>query len=700
MQVGSVTIKRDAAEAAYAALLDEAIAPARDQSPAVDQLVLLRDSIAALNARDPAKAKLSRDGLKDPAMIKLADWHRLRVGYGEAVEYRAFLEQNPHWPDRVLLTRRWEEAVFMQGGSASAIKEHFKGREPQSGAGVAALASAALAEGDTERARTLAGKAWREHEIAATLETGFMDRFGALLTSADHKWRLDTILIDDPRWNKERNERVPAARRQIARLPETDRKQAEARLAVFQRAANAQALMDSIPVASVKDDWGFVFHRVQLLRRAGKTEEAARLLATTPVDKAQIVSPDGWWDERRLLAYAALKASRPQLALDLVREVGPLGANAQKEQAFLAGWLLLRKLDSPQTALGHFGVMRKAADGPLSVAKSEYWLGRTRERLGDGELARKHYQAAAERFDTFHGQLARQRLAKGPQGLPVRPPAAPSADEIKAFNGNDAVRATVIARKAGLDNVIVRTMLGGLRNGLKSEAEVAMNAHLAEALGDTQMAVRIAKTGIAQGKNLIIYAYPVHPFPVYKPLRESPELAFLLGIARQESEFNTQIVSGAGARGLMQVMPITARHVCRDYKLKCEIDRLLTDKPYNAMLASAYIGDRMAEVAGSYVLSMSGYNAGPGRTRQWVREFGDPRDPKVDPLDWIERIPFTETREYVAKVLSNVQVYRARLGEKEPLRLEDDLLRARGKMQLPVAVERDETGTGNAGDGG
>jgi soluble lytic murein transglycosylase len=237
----------------------------------------------------------------------------------------------------------------------------------------------------------------------------------------------------------------------------------------------------------------------------------------------------------------------------------------------------------------------------------------------------------------------------------------------------------VIAKSAGLDASVMRTFLVQLRMfHLKSEAEMAMVAHLAEAVGDTQSAVRVAKAAIARGHNLYYYAYPVHPFPAYKPLRKPPETAFLLGLARQETEFNTLIVSGAGAKGLLQVMTVTAKHVCRDYKIKCDIDKLVSDPSYNTMLASAYVGDRMDEFSGSYILTLAGYNAGPGRARQWIREFGDPRNPKVDPIDWIERIPIQETREYVGKVLANIQIYRARLGEEQAaLRLEEDLNRAR-----------------------
>ncbi len=215
-----------------------------------------------------------------------------------------------------------------------------------------------------------------------------------------------------------------------------------------------------------------------------------------------------------------------------------------------------------------------------------------------------------------------------------------------------------------------------------------MIAHLAAALGDTQASVRIGKTAIGRGMNLVYYAYPIHSLPQYTPLRQPPEPAMILGIARQESEFNTTTQSGAGARGILQVMPVTAKHVCRDYKLKCQIDRLMKDPAYNTMLGSAYIADRMAEFSGSYVLTLAGYNAGPGRAREWIKEFGDPRDKKVDPLDWIYRIPFEETREYVQKVLSNIQVYRARLGEANAVRINADLKRLTAAPAAAAAASK------------
>ena len=658
--------------------LDAAIAPVRETALSQDDAQRLREALRAITAGDVTKARGLRTQLTEPAARKLVEWFALRNGFGEPADFMAFSEANPAWPDRQLMRRRAEEQLFVMGGSSQKIRAFFGGSEPQTGAGLAALASAYLAEKD-ERAKALAATIWREHELAATLETGFLERFEDVLNETDHKRRLDRILVDSVRFSAARNERAAIARRVIPLLSADERKKAEARLAVFLNAKAATKLLAALPAEEENAvDWGLAYQRVQHLRSLGKMGEVWKILVAAPTDAEKAISPDDWWIERRTAAYDALRKGKPEIAYAVVRDPGPLSVNPLKDASFMAGWLALRHLGDAKGAVAHFKVSRTAADGPLTLARAEYWLGRALEALDRREEANTHYAAAAKLFDTFHGQLARHKLAAGPPALVATLPAAPSAEEIAQFNALDAVKAAVMADKLELDGSIVRALLGQLRYHLKTEGELALLAHLALRLVDTQMAVRVGKTAVARGMNLVSYAYPVHAMPAYKPLREPPELAMLLGIARQESEFNSAIVSTAGARGILQVMPITARHICRDYKIKCDIPRLLTDTSYNAMIASAYVGDRMAEFSGSYVLALAGYNAGPGRAREWVRAFGDPRDPKVDPIDWIETIPFEETREYVKKVLSNIQVYRARLGETNALRLADDL-KLRGK---------------------
>jgi peptidoglycan lytic transglycosylase len=320
----------------------------------------------------------------------------------------------------------------------------------------------------------------------------------------------------------------------------------------------------------------------------------------------------------------------------------------------------------------------------LSRAKSHYWLARVYEAKGDRAKATEEYRAAASSIDTFYGLLDMQKLNPGNRRIAISPPAEPSPEQAARLNGHDLAKAAMVARKAGLNYSIPRIMFQRLHSLDDSEAWAGIVAHLARSIGDTQSAVRIGKQAIARGQNLAYYSYPVHALPDYKPLRAPPEPAVLFGLARQETEFNSDTVSGAGARGILQVMKGTAKHVCHDYKIKCDHKQLLTDSSYNTMIASAYFADQMTEFDGSYVLSIASYNAGPGRTRQWIREFGDPRKANVDPIDWIERIPIEETRRYVAKVLSNIQIYRARLGdEATALRLDQDLARAREASLTP-----------------
>ncbi|MEZ5900517.1 MAG: transglycosylase SLT domain-containing protein [Hyphomicrobiaceae bacterium] len=689
-------------EAAHVAALDKALAPVRDYAPSAEDAKRIKEAVSAVAKANMVRFIELKAEITDPVALKLLDWVRLRYGYGDPAEYRAFLKANPLWPQRSLLTQRMEEQLFSQGGSAASIKQFFQDAPPETGLGYAALASAYLAEGNKEEARKLAAKTWREYDIPSTLETGFLERFSGLLTEQDHKWRFDRMVTDDVRWAGNRKARSAYAKRVIPLLSEPERKKAIARLAVFDQASNARKLMAALP--SDPKDTGLAYHRAQLLRKADKTDEAAKIIMSFRPDPEKIPEIDEWWAERRQLAYDALKENKYQLAYQLTRDAGPLSVNPLKEQTFMAGWIAFRYLGKPDVAAKHFADMAKAADGPLSRAKATYWQGRVAEALGDSAGARAFYKAGAKDSDTFHGLLCIKKLDPTSTRIEITPPKQPTAEQIARFNNLDAVKAVVLADKAGLSRNYTRGFLTSLRIGLPTEEEAGMIAYLADAIGDTQMSLRVAKSAIARGQNLITYGYPVHVFPAYTPLRQPPELPFLLGIARQETEFDTSIVSGAGAKGLLQVMTVTAKHVCRDYKLKCDISRLLKDPSYNAMIASAYIGDRMDEFDGSYVLGLAGYNAGPGRARQWVREFGDPRDPKIDPIDWIERIPIRETREYVAKVLSNIQIYRARIGnEATALQIDKDLQRARGSGKIPTKTDdrenRDGDGAGSGSEG-
>ena len=682
-QADAVKVTPSPKEQQYFKTFDAAIAPVRAYDLSATEAEKIRDCIKAFTAQDVTKALDIRASIKDPIGLKLVNWVRLKSGYGQASEYRAFLDENPAWPERGVLNQRFEELAFTEGGSAANIREKFRSKSPKTGIGFAAIASAELALGDTEAAREHAREIWREMTIPPNLEAGFLERLGKFLTVADHKWRLDRLMMDDIRWAADRNERAGHIRRQINRLPADAQKLAEARLAVFLHEEGARAEIAKV-MYDAKGDNGFLYHRIQALRRDHKIDDATRLMLSAPADPKLTPNLDEWWAERRTLAYSVMNSGNPKLAYSLVKNAGPLGVNAAKEQGFMAGFIAMRFLKDPKAAVAHFTDAAKAADGPLSRGRAGYWLGRIAEAGGDTAKAREHYTQAAKEIDTFYGQLSQLKLDPKNHRIDIKLPPAPSPEQIKSFNDLDAVKAVVVARKASLDPAIHRLLITGLRMYFDTDTEMGMTAHLADAIGDTQLALRASKSAVARGQNMLMYAYPVHTFPSFTPLSQPPEPAFLLGITRQETEFNKDTVSGAGAKGLMQVMTVTAQHVCKDYKFTCELDRLLPDTSYNAKIASAYIGDRMREFGGSYILGLSGYNAGPGRSREWIRAFGDPRSPAMDPIDWIERIPFTETREYVTKVLSNIQIYRARLGDEDnALQLDLDLVRGRGKSGTP-----------------
>ena len=368
-----------------------------------------------------------------------------------------------------------------------------------------------------------------------------------------------------------------------------------------------------------------------------------------------------------------VEAGKHQLAFDVIAPAWPDDVNDRKTQAFLSGWIALRHLKKPALALEHFKRQVEAADGPLSRSKALYWLGRAHQAAGEAAAANAAFTQAGGFLDTFHGALARVALDPPRRELSLPYPELPTAEEVARFKSRDVIRAGVLAHKAGLKDSYLRDLFGDFAWRVESGGEILLSAQLAEDLGDTQVAVRAGKAGVARGHPHSMYSYPVHKLPDFQPLREPPPSELLFAIARQESEYNPQIVSRAGARGVLQVMPITARHVCQIYKIRCTIADLLRDDSYNARIAAAYIADQADLVERNLILTLTSYNAGPGRTRQWLRERGDPRSAGIDPLDWVYQIPFEETRLYVQKVLSNVQVYRARIGQAEPVRVDRDL---------------------------
>lgn len=623
--------------------------------------------------------------IKDKHARKLAYWYYYRSSglHAPATEIEAFRIANPHWPGQRRLRRNAERALFLKEKDPAAIESFFAEERPQSGAGRAALAVMHRARGDKEKAREAIAFAWRNHNLSEELETAILKRFGSDLSDADHRARVDRLLYQD------RKSRLAAALRTAKLLPEQEQKKIKARVAVVRRSKAAKKLLDAIPDEHANGDVGLYFSRIQWLRRHDREKDAWTLLRYAPNEPEKQLDLDEWWVERRINCRSALNAGHAETAYEIASNHGPLKGRSYTDAEFLAGWIALRFLGRIEAAHKHFLALRTAALSPKTIARAEYWLGRTARAAGKPEEAEEHFAKAAEHTFTYYGQLARQSLAEGPASLPIAPAPRPTAEDAKRFASNDAVMAIGVIRDAGFIS-LSHLFFHQLARTLESPAEVVLLAELGRAVGQPHASVRLGKIAFNRGQPTAEYAFPVGLLPDYKKLNGAVEDAFLHALSRQESEFNPDARSPVGARGLMQLMPGTARAVARQYKVRYRRSRLTKDPAYNVMLGVAHLRDLLDSYDGSYILSLAAYNAGGGRVRDWQKQFGDPRQPGADPIDWVERIPFTETREYVQKILTTVQIFRSRLeGPEGALRLMQDLYRYNPPGELPKEASND-----------
>ena len=643
-----------------------AVAPTAATSP--DDIEAVKRVIEAARKGRQADADADEKSISDPVARKLAEWAILRSDNTNPTfeRYAAFVSANPSWPHAALFRRRAENALWDNGLDDAPTLAFFANHKPTTAKGRFMLAHALLARGDREGATALVRYAWRYQDFSADTENKVLDVFGSLLTRADHKARMEQRFFDDD---------IAAGMREAQRLGGDDLAIAHARAAVIRNAHNAKALLDAVPVAARRDP-GYIFARVQWLRKENKPEEAGKLILTVPQDTESLVDTDRWWVERRILVRKLLDTGDPQTAYRVARNAAPPPpGNHRVDQHFTAGWIALRYLHDPASAAAHFAHITEGTTSPHALARGGYWQGRAAEAMGQRAQAKAYYEMAAHYTATYYGQLARARLGLTELGL--RGPPSFTPHEQRVLANLEIVRAAEI-----LYALNERDMLASIFAELgESSTDVAGMAALAEVADkhhDGRAMVLLGQSAYNRGLPLDYYAYPIAGLPDYKPIAAPIEPAVAYSIARQESHFNQKIVSVAHAMGLMQVTPAAGIDTAKKYKVTYNRSRLLKDPVYNMQMGAAELSNLLGGYNGSYILTFAGYNAGRGRVRQWIAAYGDPRDPRVDPVDWVERIPLSETRNYVERVMENLQVYRARFGGGSKLMIEADLKRGAG----------------------
>jgi len=631
-----------------------------DRLKAGASVAALKSGLDALSKGDIARARAARDRMpKDSLDRHILAWAIATKG-GKDVpsgDIAAAARDLPGWPGKEQLRRNSERALLREAPAPSIVISAFGGTPPQTADGAILLARAHVAQGNTKAARAVLSPFWRTQKLETEEEAAILREFGKVIPAADHRYRMERMLYA--------NRNASAAR--LAGPAGAKALQA-AWSAVNKNEKNAGKLLEAVPKAQRGP--GYLFARTKYLRRAEKYKEAAAVMLKAPTDGASLVDPDAWWVERRALSRELLDLGDVKGAYRIAAAHAAESAVNQADAEFHAGWYALRGLNDAKTASRHFARIADVAEGPISRSRAYYWLGRAAEAGGGGD-ARANYRKAAAFGTTFYGQLAAAKA--GLSAINVQYP-SPTDGDRQRFAGREAVSAIKRLESAGYPS-LANTLYRDLAAELKSSGELALLAVMAERRGDHYMALKVGKIALSRGLDIGALSHPLGAIPASADISGSGK-ALAYAIARQESEFNTAAVSSAGARGLLQLLPGTAKDVAKRAGMTYSQQRLTTDAGYNATLGAAFLGEQLGRFNGSYVLTFAGYNAGPRRAEQWIARYGDPRGKNIDTVvDWIERIPFTETRGYVQRVMENYQVYKMRLSGS--FDVERDLTRGR-----------------------
>jgi len=600
------------------------------------------------DATDAARA------IGDPAAQKLAEWFILRHpdSLAHFDRYAAFISDYPEWPGTMLLRRRAEAHLWQEKSDAATVHA-FTSDQPLTAKGRFALARSLLGEGDRDNARRMAQAAFRSEELSERAETDVLDAFRDMFERDDYRARMDKMIGAKD---------MSAAMRAAHRIDDDAVSIVKACGAVRGNDDKASDRLDSV-APDARTDLGYVLCRVQWLMRKDKIAEAGRAIQSASPETMAQQDTDEWWRARRVLARKLLDQHDYRNAYEIVRAAAlPASENYRSEAHFMPGWIALRYLDDARTALSHFAHIDDGSVVPTTLARANYWRGRAVEALGEKDNARAYYEAAARHCTAYYGQLARARL--GLERLELRAP--PEGEAAKGGKLKDEiVRAAEMLYTIGEREVAVAFAadLGG------ESSDVATLSAVAEVAGrnnDARGMLELGKLALARGLAVDHYAFPTIGIPKHNQFGTPIDLSVIYSVARTESAFNQRDKSSANAVGLMQVTPEAGRDTAKRFGVEYDWDRMISDPVYNTQMGAAELSALLSEYKGSFIMTFAGYNAGRGRVRDWIKAYGDPRAPDVDPVDWAERIPFAETRNYVQRVMENLLVYQRRFEGRMP----------------------------------
>ncbi len=607
-----------------------------------------KKALSLIKKQDYMNAYIAAKGLNDDTERRTIQWAAIYYGNG-AVDYNSVLrfeKDAPNFASSSTYKTRMEQSLVKNNASHNEVISLLGGQMPKILSAQIALARAYVKDGQRARAGRIIKEIWVNKFLTRGDEEQIYKEFSSLLNRDDHFKRAQHLLMFD---------RAKGVERIMGHLSSAQKSLAIAKIAVSRKQKNAQSLLNNVD-PSMRNFPVFHFANAQLARRANRLSTAVAHL-----DKAKGNFPDSaqFWYERRLIVRKAIRLDQFETAYKAAAgyKDGPEGRLVDAN--FHAGWVALRYLKKPKTARIHFERQRSMSTLATSITQANFWLARSLKSLGDNNGAREAFSIAAKYDKVFYGQLAREEL--GLKIVDIRP--MPAWRNLEAnFENIELVKATRLLSR-NKNGVLAEPLIRRLSYYLESSGEMLLAARLAQSIDAHNVAISIADLSQRRGTALDLFAFPKDAIPASYALAKMDKSA-IYAIARQESRFDVDAKSRSGALGLMQLMPATAKETAQKIGASHSQARLTNDPAYNALLGSTYLAAQLDRYDGSLILAASAYNAGAGNANKWIKQFGDPRDPKIDPISWIERIPFVETRKYVQKVMGNYMVYRVREGNK------------------------------------
>ncbi|MDA7446608.1 lytic transglycosylase domain-containing protein [Candidatus Pelagibacter ubique] len=621
---------------------------------------IAKKSIQTMEKSQWTSALKNSKKAKDKSIYNFIQWRHLLTTGNQATfyDYMAFIQNNKDYPRISRIKYLAEQKLSTDKISPKKIINWFGVNEPLSGYGMLVLGESFIQTGDSEKGIALIKRGWITAELSRDSMKSLSKKYRKYLDSKDYINRADYLAWENKYWD---------LKRMLPYLPKDYQLLYTARQILMSKSYGVDQAIKNVP-QKFKNDAGLNHDRLKWRRKRGRIDSSLEILFSIKNNKDYLVRPDKWWVERAIMTRALIYKNKYETAYKVASQHSLDKGSEFAEAEWLSGWIALSFLNDPILAVDHFNNFYQNVSYPISLARGAYWLGRSYEKIGDKRQSEDWYREATKYLTTYYGQLAFLKINPS-QNFELEEQADVKDDYRKYFYNKELVKITHLLNELNKDKY-TKNILRHLANDNIASGSEILAAELATNISRYDFAIQVSKLASYEKRFHNTFNYPIISVPQYVNGRKIPETAFILSLIRQESEFDMRANSHVGAQGLMQIMPYTAKLVAKQAKLPYSKSRLTSDPEYNINLGSHYIAGLILQYDGAYPFATAAYNAGPKRVKHWKKINKDPQKKQIDFVDWVELIPFKETRNYVQRVMENYNVYRYIL-EKKPIKMKD-----------------------------